>query len=55
MDPKTRNHLGHTLAVELSQFGAGKLAGPGQFVPEGALTFSVLPETGLWIKCCASG
>lgn len=41
--------------MELSQFGAVKLAEPGQFVPEGALTFSVLPEAGLWIKYCAPG
>lgn len=45
MDHKTRNHPGHTLGMELSQLGAGKLAGPGQIVPEGTLTFSVLPET----------
>lgn len=52
MDPKTRSH---PLTVELSQFGAGRLAGPGQFVPEGTLMFSALPSTGFWIKRCVSG
>ena len=46
MDHRNRNHPGHTSAVELSQFGAGKLTGPGQLVPEDALTFSVLPRQG---------
>lgn len=40
-----RSHIG----CELGQFGAGKLAEPGQLDPEGALMFSVLPETGIWI------
>lgn len=47
MDHKTRNHPGHTSAVKLSQFEAGKLAEPGWLFPEGALMFSVLPERGL--------
>lgn len=46
MDHRNRNHPGHTSAVELSQFGAGKLAGPGQLVPKDALTFSLLPRQG---------
>lgn len=45
-----RSHIG----CELGQFGAGKLAEPGQLDPEGALMFSVLPETGIWIRHCAS-
>lgn len=52
MDPKTRSH---PLAVELSQFGAGKLAGPVQFVPKDTMMFSALPNTGFWIKHCVSG
>lgn len=55
MDSRTRTHPVHTLAVELSWFGASKLPGPGQFVPKGALPFSVHPETGFWITHCASG
>lgn len=55
VDQKTTNLPGHTSASELCQFGAGKLAGPGPFVPEGTLTFSVLLETEFWIKHCASG
>lgn len=50
MDHKIRSHPGHTSAVELSQFGAGQLAGPGQLILEDALRFSVLPETGFWIR-----
>lgn len=53
MDHKTRNGPGHISAVELSHFGAGKLAGPRQLVPKGTLTSSVLPETGFWIRHCA--
>lgn len=50
VDHKIRSHPGHTSAVELSQFGAGQLAGPGQLILEDALRFSVLPETGFWIR-----